>query len=99
MSCKCNGTYGSLNKNIISTIGSDDLAISKPIKIYAVKPGGVLVNAPSYLFFSGRGIILPGSILDPVAGDYPPRMQKSYARITAPNSSLFPTSVSPAADP
>jgi hyaluronate lyase len=54
------GTYGSLNKNIISTIASDDVAISNPIKIYAVKPGGVLVNAPSYLLFSGRGIIFAG---------------------------------------
>ncbi|NBS84120.1 MAG: hypothetical protein EBS59_05415, partial [Verrucomicrobia bacterium] len=54
------GTYGSLNKNIISTIGSDDLAIANPIKIYAVKPGGVIVNAPSYLLFSGRGIIFAG---------------------------------------
>ena len=54
------GTYGSLNKNIISTIGSDDVAISNPIKIYAVKPGGVVVDAPSYLLFSGRGIIFAG---------------------------------------
>jgi hyaluronate lyase len=54
------GTYGSLNKNIISTITSDDVATSNPIKIYAVKPGGVLVNAPSYLVFSGRGIIFAG---------------------------------------
>jgi hyaluronate lyase len=54
------GTYGSLNKNIISTITSDDVATSNPIKIYAVKPGGVLVNAPSYLLFSGKGIIFAG---------------------------------------
>ena len=39
------GTYGSLNKNIKSLIASDDVATSNPIKIYAVKPGGVLVNA------------------------------------------------------
>jgi len=54
------GTYGSLNKNIISTIASDDVAISNPIKIYAVDPGGVIVNAPSYLLFTGRGIIFAG---------------------------------------
>jgi len=54
------GTYGALNKNIISTITSDEVAQANPIKIYAVKPGGVLVNAPSYLLFSGRGIIFAG---------------------------------------
>jgi len=55
-----NGTYGSVNKNIISTIDNDDLAKANPIQIYAVNPGGVIVNAPSFLLFSGRGIIFAG---------------------------------------
>jgi hyaluronate lyase len=54
------GIYGALNKNIISTITSDEVAQANPIKIYAVKPGGVVVNAPSYLLFSGRGILFAG---------------------------------------
>ena len=62
------GTYGALNKNIISTITSDEVAQANPIKIYAVKPGGVLVNAPSYLLFSGRGIIFSGVDFGPGCG-------------------------------
>ena len=50
-------------------------------------------------FSQDAALFLPGSILDPVAGDYPPRMQTLSARITGLNTSLFPTSVSPAVDP
>ena len=62
------GTYGALNKNIISTITSDEVAQANPIKIYAMKPGGVVVNAPSYLLFSGRGIIFAGVDFGPGCG-------------------------------
>jgi hyaluronate lyase len=54
------GIYGSLNKTIVSTIPSDEVAQSNPIKIYAVKAGGVLVNSPSNILFSGSGIIFAG---------------------------------------
>ncbi|MCM2275340.1 MAG: polysaccharide lyase 6 family protein, partial [Candidatus Didemnitutus sp.] len=60
------GTYGSLNKTLVSTIATDALAQSNPIYVYAATPGGVDVTAPSQITLQGRGIILAG--LDFVSG-------------------------------
>jgi len=62
------GTYGSINKIITSTITNDDLAKSNPIKIYAVTPGGVIVNEPSNIRFRGCGIIFAGIDFGPGCG-------------------------------
>jgi len=62
------GTYGTINKIITSTIANDDLAKSNPIKIYAVTPGGVIVNAPSNIRFRGCGIIFAGIDFGPGCG-------------------------------
>lgn len=54
------GTYGAINKTLESSISDDTTAKSNPVLVYAVTPGGVVVNAPSKITLSGRGIILAG---------------------------------------
>ncbi|MBJ7392137.1 MAG: hypothetical protein JHC85_11250, partial [Chthoniobacterales bacterium] len=54
------GTYGAINKTLESSISDDTTAKNNPILIYAVTPGGVVVNAPSQITLSGRGITLAG---------------------------------------
>ena len=54
------GTYGALNKTLESSISDDTTAKNNPVLVYAVTPGGVVVNAPSKITLSGRGIILAG---------------------------------------
>ena len=41
------GTYASINKTLESSISDDTTAKNNPILVYAVTPGGVVVNAPS----------------------------------------------------
>lgn len=60
------GTYGSLNKTLVSSIADDATAQSNPILIYAATPGGVDVTAPSRITLQGRGITLAG--LDFISG-------------------------------
>ena len=54
------GTYGAINKILESSISDDTTAKNNPVLVYAVTPGGVVVNAPSKITLSGRGIILAG---------------------------------------
>lgn len=54
------GTYGAINKTLESSISDDTTAKNNPVLVYAVTPGGVVVNAPSKITLSGRGIILAG---------------------------------------
>ena len=54
------GTYGAINKTLESLITDDTTAKDNPVLVYAVTPGGVVVNAPSKITLSGRGIILAG---------------------------------------
>jgi hyaluronate lyase len=54
------GTYGAINKTLESLISDDTTAKDNPVLVYAVTPGGVVVNAPSKITLSGRGIILAG---------------------------------------
>ena len=54
------GTYGAINKTLESSISDDTTAKNNPVLVYAVIPGGVVVNAPSKITLSGRGIILAG---------------------------------------
>ena len=54
------GTYGAINKTLESSISDDATAKNNPVLVYAVTPGGVVVNAPSKITLSGRGIILAG---------------------------------------
>ena len=54
------GTYGALNKTLESSISDDTTAKNNPVLVYAVTPGGVVVNEPSKITLSGRGIILAG---------------------------------------
>ena len=54
------GTYGAINKTLVSSISDDTTAKNNPVLVYAVTPGGVVVNAPSKITLSGRGIILAG---------------------------------------
>lgn len=54
------GTYGAINKTLESSIADDATAKSSPILVYAVSPGGVVINAPSKIILSGRGITLAG---------------------------------------
>jgi hyaluronate lyase len=54
------GTYGAINKTLESSISDDTTAKNNPILVYAVTPGGVVVNAPSKITLSGRGITLAG---------------------------------------
>jgi len=61
-----NGTYGSLNKTIVSNIADDTTAQSNPVRILAETNGGVIIDAPSRLTLQGRGIVLAG--LDFAAG-------------------------------
>lgn len=60
------GSYGSLNKTLVSSISTDAIAQSNPILVYAATPGGVDVTQPSQITLQGRGIILAG--LDFVSG-------------------------------
>lgn len=60
------GTYGALNKTLISTIADDATAQSDPVFVYAEVNGGVDVTAPSQITLEGRGIILAG--LDFISG-------------------------------
>lgn len=62
------GTYGAINKTLESTIADDTTAKSNPILVYALTPGGVVVNAPSKITLSGRGIILAGLDFGPNSG-------------------------------
>jgi hyaluronate lyase len=54
------GTYGAINKTLESSISDDTTAKNNPVLVYAVTPGGVVVNAPSKITLSGRGITLAG---------------------------------------
>ena len=54
------GTYGAINKTLESSISDDTTAKNSPILVYAATPGGVIINAPSQITLSGRGIILAG---------------------------------------
>ena len=54
------GTYGAINKTLESSISDDTTAKINPVLVYAVNPGGVVVNAPSKITLSGRGITLAG---------------------------------------
>ena len=54
------GTYGAINKTLESSISDDTTAKNNPVLVYAVTPGGVVVNAPSKITLSGRGIIFAG---------------------------------------
>lgn len=60
------GTYGSLNKTLVSTIADDATAQSDPVFVYAEVNGGVDVAAPSQITLQGRGIVLAG--LDFISG-------------------------------
>lgn len=60
------GTYGSLNKTLVSTIADDATAQSDPVFVIADINGGVDVTAPSQITLQGRGIVLAG--LDFVSG-------------------------------
>jgi hypothetical protein len=60
------GSYGALNKTLVSSIADDATAQSDPIFVYAAVNGGVDVTAPSQITLQGRGIVLAG--LDFVAG-------------------------------
>lgn len=60
------GTYGAINKTLVSTISSDATAQTDPIIVYAEVNGGVDVTAPSQITLQGRGIILTG--LDFISG-------------------------------
>lgn len=60
------GSYGALNKTLVSSIADDATAQSDPIFVYAAVNGGVDITAPSQITLQGRGIILAG--LDFVAG-------------------------------
>ncbi|MBJ7260201.1 MAG: hypothetical protein JHD33_11740, partial [Chthoniobacterales bacterium] len=54
------GTYGAINKTLESSISDDNTAKNNPILVYAITPGGVVINAPSKITLSGRGITLAG---------------------------------------
>ncbi|NBS14841.1 MAG: hypothetical protein EBT57_08575, partial [Verrucomicrobia bacterium] len=54
------GTYGAINKTLESSISDDTTAKTSPILVYAATPGGVIINAPSQITLSGRGITLAG---------------------------------------
>jgi hyaluronate lyase len=54
------GTYGAINKTLESSISDDTTAKNNPVLVYAMTPGGVVVNAPSKITLSGRGITLAG---------------------------------------
>src|SRR5687767_7494094 len=60
------GTYGALNKTLVSTIADDATAQSDPVFVYAEVNGGVDVTAPSQITLQGRGIVLAG--LDFISG-------------------------------
>lgn len=60
------GTYGALNKTLVSTISDDATALASPILVLAAEPGAVDVAAPSQITLQGRGITLAG--LDFIAG-------------------------------
>ncbi|HYC72511.1 MAG TPA: chondroitinase-B domain-containing protein [Opitutaceae bacterium] len=60
------GTYGALNKTLVSTIADDATAQSDPVFVIADVNGGVDVTAPSQITLQGRGIVLAG--LDFIAG-------------------------------
>lgn len=60
------GNYGALNKSLTSSIGSDAIAQSNPVLVYAQTPGGAKITEPSKITLSGRGITLAG--LDFIAG-------------------------------
>jgi hypothetical protein len=54
------GTYGALNKTIVSTISDDAVAQINPVLIFAQTPGGAKITAPSQITLQGRGIALAG---------------------------------------
>ena len=62
------GTYGAINKTLESSISDDTTAKNNPVLVYSVTPGGVVVNAPSKIILSGRGIILAGLDFGPNSG-------------------------------
>ncbi|MFM6171287.1 MAG: chondroitinase-B domain-containing protein, partial [Sphaerospermopsis kisseleviana] len=62
------GTYGAINKTLESSIADDTTAKNSPILVYALTPGGVLIDAPSKIILSGRGITLAGLDFGPNSG-------------------------------
>ncbi len=60
------GSYGALNKTLVSTIADDATAQANPIRVLAEAPGAVDIIAPSRIDLQGRGILLAG--LDFIAG-------------------------------
>ena len=54
------GTYGALDKTIVSTISDDAVAQTNPVLIYAQTPGGAKISAPSQITLQGRGVVLAG---------------------------------------
>ena len=62
------GNYGTINKILESTIADDTTAKNNPVLVYAVTPGGVIVDAPSMITLSGRGITLAGLDFGPNSG-------------------------------
>ena len=62
------GTYGAINKTLESSISDDTTAKNNPVLVYAMTPGGVVVNAPSKITLSGRGITLAGLDFNATSG-------------------------------
>ena len=62
------GNYGTIDKIIESTISDDATAKSNPVLVYATTPGGVVIDSPSKITLSGRGITLAGLDFGPNSG-------------------------------
>lgn len=62
------GNYGTIDKIIESTISDDATAKSNPVLVYAATPGGVIIDSPSKITLSGRGITLAGLDFGPNSG-------------------------------
>ncbi|MGE4489321.1 MAG: chondroitinase-B domain-containing protein, partial [Kiritimatiellales bacterium] len=70
------GTYGALDKTLVSSIDDDATAQTSPVVVCARTPGGAVIAAPSQITLSGCGIVLAGldfgsesGMLDNGAGD------------------------------
>jgi len=62
------GVYDGLQRTITSSIADDQAAQNNPVRIYAARPGGVVVTGESRIVLRGRGIVLAGIDFGPGSG-------------------------------